>query len=87
MANGRNEGSRARDAQQTAAPEHLFGAGGGVRRGARRLSAPPPSSSGLGGASLPVPLFGPGGGRRADGPAPRAPAVAELHERLDQERG
>lgn len=61
MANGRNEGSRARDASETAAPETSSAPAGGVRRGARRLSAPPPSSSGLGGASLPVPGSGPGG--------------------------
>jgi hypothetical protein len=61
MANGRNEGTRARDASETAAPETSSAPAGGVRRGARRLSAPPPSSSGLGGASLPVPGSGPGG--------------------------
>ena len=61
MANGRNEGSRARDASETAAPETSSAPAGGGRRGARRLSAPPPSSSGLGGASLPVPGSGPAG--------------------------
>jgi len=57
--NGRNEGSRPRDASGTAAPSPA--PAGGFRRGARRLSAPPPSSSGLGGASLPVPGSGPAG--------------------------
>jgi len=38
--NGRNEGSRPRDASGTPAPSPA----GGFRRGARRLSAPPPSS-------------------------------------------
>ena len=51
MANGRNEGTRARDASETAAPETSSAPAGGVRRGARRLSAPPPSSSGFGVAS------------------------------------
>jgi hypothetical protein len=57
--NGRNEGSRPRDASGTPAPSPA--PAGGFRRGARRLSAPPPSSSGLGGASLPVPGSGPAG--------------------------
>lgn len=56
--NGRNEGSRPRDASGTPAPA------GGFRRGARRLSAPPPSSSGPAGDAEPT------GRRRARRPWP-----------------
>jgi len=55
--NGRNEGSRPRDASGTPAA-------GGFRRGARRLSAPPPSSSGPAGDAEPT------GRRRARRPWP-----------------
>ena len=85
MANGRNEGSRARDASETAAPETSSAPGGfAAARGvsARRRRAHP--GSGARAFRFRVRARG---GRRADGPAPRAPAVAELHERLDQERG
>ena len=59
--NGRNEGSRPRDASGTAAPAPA--PAGGFRRGARRLSAPPPSSSPAGDAE-------PTGRRRARRPWP-----------------
>ena len=86
MANGRNEGSRARDASETAAPETSSApAGGSPRRAASQRAAAELVRAR--GREPSGPRFGPGGGRRADGPAPRAPAVAELHERLDQERG
>ena len=58
--NGRNEGSRPRDASGTPAPSPA----GGFRRGARRLSAPPPSSSGPAGDAEPT------GRRRARRPWP-----------------
>ena len=62
--NGRNEGSRPRDASGTPAPAPA--PAGGFRRGARRLSAPPPSSSGSGPAGDAEPT----GRRRARRPWP-----------------
>ena len=58
---GRDEGSRPRDASGVAAPSPA--PAGGFRRGARRLSAPPPSSSPAGDAE-------PTGRRRARRPWP-----------------